>query len=67
MKIGYYPGCSLAGTGKEYEKSLKKILNDFSIELEEINDWSCCGATSGHAINHKLALSLSARNLMLAS
>ena len=67
MKIGYYPGCSLAGTGKEYEKSLKKILNDFSIELEEINDWSCCGATSGHAVNHKLALSLSARNLMLAS
>lgn len=67
MKIGYYPGCSLSGTGKEYEKSLRKILNDFSIELDEIKDWVCCGATSGHVLNHKLALALSAQNLMLAS
>jgi heterodisulfide reductase subunit B len=67
MKIGYYPGCSLSGTGREYEKSLKKILKDFSVELEEINDWVCCGATSGHVLNHRLALSLSAQNLMQAS
>lgn len=67
MKIGYYPGCSLSGTGKEYDISLKKVLSFLDIELEEIIDWSCCGATSAHATNHLLSTTLPSRNLALAN
>lgn len=66
MQIGYYPGCSQEGTAKEYDKSLREILKVLDVEPEEINDWSCCGATSAHVTSHKLSLALSARNLALA-
>ena len=66
MQIGYYPGCSLSGTAKEYGKSVREIFKQLDVELTDVNDWSCCGATSGHVTSHKLALALSARNLALA-
>lgn len=66
MKVGYYPGCSLTGTGKEYDMSLRKVVGLLETELEELKDWSCCGATSAHATNHLLAATLPARNLLLA-
>lgn len=66
MKIGYYPGCSLSGTGREYDISLKKVVELLGVDLEELNDWSCCGATSAHATDHFLSAALPARNLVLA-
>jgi len=66
MKVGYYPGCSLHATAREFDQSLRAIAGPLGIELTEIDDWSCCGATSAHATNHLLALSLAARNLALA-
>jgi heterodisulfide reductase subunit B len=67
MKIGYFPGCSLEGTCKEYNQSLLALANIFDIELVEIKDWNCCGASAAHSINHKLADVLPYRNLVLAS
>jgi heterodisulfide reductase subunit B len=66
MKIGFYPGCSLEGTAREYNESLKEISKVFKIELEEIIDWNCCGATAAHSLNKDLALALPARSLALA-
>jgi len=66
LQIGYYPGCSLSGTGKEYDISLKKVFNLLDVQLEELNDWSCCGATSAHATNYPLSIALPARNLLIA-
>jgi heterodisulfide reductase subunit B2 len=66
-EIGYYPGCSLDGTAKEYEKSLQKVFSALEIKVKDIEDWSCCGATSAHATNHFLANALSARNLSLSA
>jgi heterodisulfide reductase subunit B2 len=66
MKIGYYPGCSLHATAREFDQSLKAICGPLGVELTEVDDWSCCGATSAHATNHLLAVSLAARNLALA-
>jgi len=66
MKLGYYPGCSLHATARELDESFRAIAPLLGLELEEIRDWSCCGATSAHATNHRLALGLSARNLSLA-
>src|SRR5665647_645234 len=66
MKIGFYPGCSLTGSSREYNESLLAIAKEAGVELVEITDWSCCGATAAHNLNNELAFSLTARNLALA-
>lgn len=66
MQVGYYPGCSQEGTAKEYDQSLRKVFSEFGVKVVEIDDWSCCGATSGHVTSHLLSLSLAARNFALA-
>lgn len=66
MKIGFYPGCSLKGTSSEYAQSTLALAKAFDIELVEISDWNCCGATAAHNLNHELATALPARVLALA-
>lgn len=66
LTYGYYPGCSQKGSAREYELSLLKVAGKLGIDLKEIDDWSCCGATSAHATNHRLANALAMRNMLLA-
>jgi heterodisulfide reductase subunit B len=66
MKIGFYPGCSLTGSSREYNESLLAIAKGAGLELCEISDWNCCGATAAHNLNRELSLSLPARNLAIA-
>ncbi|SHE35868.1 CoB--CoM heterodisulfide reductase iron-sulfur subunit B family protein [Dysgonomonas macrotermitis] len=66
MEIGFYPGCSLKGTSSEYAQSTLALAKAFDINLVEIEDWNCCGATAAHNINHELATALPARILALA-
>lgn len=66
MRIGYFPGCSLHSTAKNYESSTQAVLKALDVQLDEIPDWNCCGSTPAHQTDHLLALSLSARNLALA-
>lgn len=66
MKVGFYPGCSLEGSSKEYSQSLFAVAEKCGIILEEIKDWSCCGATAAHNLNHDLGIALPARTLALA-
>ena len=42
------------------------VAEALGIELEEIPDWNCCGATSGHALDHRLSVALPARSLGIA-
>jgi heterodisulfide reductase subunit B len=62
----YYPGCSLHGTAREYASSTEGVCHALGVELEELDDWSCCGASSAHATNPWLGHGLVARNLRLA-
>jgi len=64
--IGYYPGCSLHGTGRELDMSIKALAEVAGVELKEIEDWNCCGASAAHSLNHNLAVALPYRNLALA-
>ena len=66
MKYAYFPGCSLESTGKEFGESTIEVAEELGIELVEIPDWNCCGATSGHALDHKLSVALPARSLGIA-
>ena len=67
MKLAYYPGCSGEGTSKEYDVSTRAICEALGFTLTDIDDWSCCGSTPGHSLDHALSGALSARNLALAS
>ena len=66
MKIGFYPGCSLTGSSREYNESVVAIAKVLDIELTEINDWNCCGATAAHSMNEELSMSLPARIMAMA-
>ena len=67
MKIAYYPGCSLHSTGVEYDISTRKICDAMGIELAEVNDWICCGATPAHQCDELMSVALPAKNLALAA
>ncbi|MFC1885409.1 CoB--CoM heterodisulfide reductase iron-sulfur subunit B family protein, partial [Thermodesulfobacteriota bacterium] len=67
MKFSYYPGCSLEGTAKDYAESILAVCRSLEIDLEEIPDWNCCGATAAHSIDHQASIALAARTLNLAS
>ncbi len=66
MAIGYYPGCALHGSSNDYEASVRACLDTLGVELRELDDWVCCGASAAHCINHKLSVALPARNLAIA-
>lgn len=66
MKLSYYPGCSLKGTAADYDRSVIAVCTRLGIELEEIADWNCCGASSAHMTNHEVGARLPMRNLLLA-
>jgi len=66
LKLSYFPGCSLGSTAKEYDMSARAICKALGIELVELKDWVCCGATSAHSTNHLLSIALPSRNLALA-
>lgn len=66
MEVAYFPGCSLHGLSRAYNTSTHLVCDKLNIDLHEIEDWNCCGATAAHSLNHKLSLSLGARNLNIA-
>jgi heterodisulfide reductase subunit B len=66
MTLGFYPGCSLKGSSREYAESVLTVAKAFDINLEEISDWNCCGATAAHNMNKVLSVALPARILSLA-
>ncbi|ABO48905.1 CoB--CoM heterodisulfide reductase [Desulforamulus reducens MI-1] len=63
MKIAYYPGCSLQTMAKDYDMSARVVSEFLGIELVEIPDWNCCGASAAHASSKYLPIALCARNL----
>ena len=66
MQIAYYPGCSLHASSQLYDVQCRKVLKRLEIELREIEDWNCCGATSAGKTDYFLSVALPARNLGIA-
>ena len=67
MKLGYYPGCSLHGSSKEYDISTQAVCKALGVQLQELDDWICCGASSGHSLDELLKIALPAKNLKIAT
>ena len=66
MKISFYPGCSLEGMAKDYFHAIDAVFKAMDMDLVEIEDWSCCGATAAHSLNEAMSVILPARNLAAA-
>ncbi len=66
MKYAYFPGCSLKGLGRAYEESLLPVMRHLGVELVELDDWNCCGATAYMSVDETKACILAARNLAIA-
>jgi heterodisulfide reductase subunit B len=65
-ELTYFPGCSLATTARENDRSLYVFCERHGIKLNELEDWNCCGSSSTHSIDHYLSDWLPSRNLSLA-
>jgi len=66
MQVGYYPGCSLESSAKEFDLSIRAIFKEMGVSLQEIPDWNCCGASPAHSLNEELAIALPYWNLVKA-
>lgn len=66
ITLSYYPGCSLNSSCDFYDASLRKITDFYGIRLNELDGWSCCGASAALAVSEDLSVALSARNIALA-
>ena len=67
MSLAYYPGCSLHKSSGEFDVSTRKVLGVLGVEYKEVPDWTCCGSTPAHMMDHLLAQTLAARNLRQAA
>ena len=65
-RYAFYPGCTLHSTGLEYGRSTAAVCRALNLELVEIDDWNCCGASSAHSLDRELADALPARDILQA-
>ncbi len=63
--IGYYPGCSLHSTAREYNISTMAVSEALGLELVEPKGWVCCGSSPAHRQEPEEALRLPIENLAL--
>lgn len=66
MRYAYYPGCTSETTAVEFGLSTEAVCEALGMELIELDDWNCCGASSAHSLDHELGLALPGRNVALA-
>lgn len=68
-QYSFYPGCSSErkASASNYMVSVESMCNTLDIELNEIPDWNCCGASIGYAEGGELPRhAMNARNIALS-
>jgi heterodisulfide reductase subunit B len=63
VKYAFYPGCSLDSSAIAYDQSVKAVMAELGVELHEVDDWNCCGATEYYTLDKLAACAVIARNL----
>ena len=58
MKASYFPGCTLKNKAKDLDLYARKCAEVLGVELEEIDNWQCCGGVFTTS-NDELATKLS--------
>ena len=66
MKYAFFPGCVLESAAKEDYLATVAVAKQLGIELEELDGWTCCGASHVQDIAPEVTLATNARNIALA-
>jgi len=66
MKVSYFPGCTLNTTGKGFDNAVRASATAVGLDLVELPDWNCCGATYPLIIDNMLELAAPAHVLVAA-
>ena len=66
MTYSYYPGCTLKTKAKELDKWARRSAQALGVELEELENWQCCGGVYATA-RDEIATKLSAVRSLAAA
>jgi len=66
MKVSYFPGCTLNTTGKGFDNAVRASMAAVGLELIELPEWNCCGATFPLIVDNMLELAAPAHVLVAA-
>ncbi len=66
MKVSYFPGCTLNTTGKGFDNAVRASTAAVGLDLVELPDWNCCGATYPLIVDNMLELAAPAHVLVAA-
>ena len=66
MKIPYFPGCTLNTTGKCFDNAVRASAAAVGVDLVELPNWNCCGATYPLIVDNMLKLAAAAHILVEA-
>ena len=66
MKVSYFPGCTLYTTGKGFDNAVRASANAVGLDLVELSEWNCCGATFPLIVDNMLELAAAAHVLVAA-
>jgi len=66
MSYAFYPGCSLESTAAEFAMSTRELCGALDVELHEVDDWVCCGASAAHIRSELMGVALPLINLAAA-
>jgi len=66
MRVSYFPGCTLNTTGKGFDNAVRASAAAVGLELVELPEWNCCGATYPLIIDNMLELAAPAHVLLSA-
>lgn len=66
MKVPYFPGCTLNTTGKGFDNAVRASTTAVGLDLVELPEWNCCGATFSLIVDNMLELAAAAHVLVAA-
>jgi heterodisulfide reductase subunit B len=64
IQVPYFPGCTLNTTAKGFDNALRASTGILGLELVELPEWNCCGATFPLLVDNVLDLAGPARVLV---
>jgi heterodisulfide reductase subunit B len=66
MRVSYFPGCTLNTTGRGFDNAVRASAAAVGLELIELPEWNCCGATYPLIVDNMLELAAPAHVLVTA-
>ena len=53
-ELAFYPGCALQSMTWDYRESINHVVRVLGLQLTEVEEWTCCGATAAHSLDERL-------------